>query len=112
MPTDVQELPDKFLLRADLPGVKQEQIQISADKGILSIEVNLCSPSEQSDCCAKTEEYHIRERPCFEKLERHLSFPDTVDFDNVSASLELGVLTLEIHKKSEEIKQRKEIKIQ
>lgn len=39
MPLDVKELPDKFQVNADIPGVKKEDIQVSVDQNMLSIKV-------------------------------------------------------------------------
>lgn len=111
IPADVLEYDDKFIVKADLPGISKENIKISTKDDILNIKAS-SSNCNESKCFQELQQssnsfkYHLRERRQHDNFEIHLSFPDTADFDKVSASFDNGVLTLEIQKKIEESKKR------
>lgn len=110
---DVLEYDDKFIVKADLPGISKENIKISIKGDILNIEADSSNLDEfkcfqDSQKCSKSNsfKYHLKERRQCDNFELCLSFPDTADFDKVSASFENGLLRLEIQKKIEEFKKR------
>ncbi len=86
---DVQEDADKIELQADLPGVKQEDIDIQIDKGVLTIK------GERKVAAGRGE----RNTGAFS---RAFTLPDTVDLEKIGAALKDGVLTLTLPKRPEE----------
>lgn len=118
MPVDVVEYESKFILKADLPGVPKENIRISVEDHVLSIEATRQKACDKSATCESADDQclagcqHMKERDDDQsKLERHLTFPESADFDQVDACLEHGVLTLTIPKKMEDAKRKKDITI-
>ena len=92
---DVNETKDAYVINADLPGVKDEELDVSLSGNLLTIR-------------GKREEEHREEGESYYTLERsHGSFarsftmPDGVDAENVTADLKQGVLTLRIPKEPE-----------
>src|SRR4029079_6660825 len=92
---DVKETKDAYVISADLPGVKDEELEVSLSGNLLTIS-------------GKREEEHREEGESTYAMERsHGSFarsftmPDGVDAENVTADLKHGVLTLRIPKKPE-----------
>ena len=86
-PVDLQETDDRYVLTAEVPGVKQEDIHVAFENGVLTI----------------SGVRRERERPCeeFHRVERgHGSFsrsfhlPLPVDADAITADLREGVLTV------------------
>ena len=92
---DVIEDKERFLLRADVPGVRSEDIDISMDGGVLSV-------SGDRHAEARTEESGLQriERSTGHFF-RRFTLPETADADSVSARCKDGVLEVSIPKKPE-----------
>lgn len=88
---DVEEKEDSYLISADLPGIKKENINIELKGKQLSIE------AKQEE--EKTEEgkYYRKERHVGE-YRRILTLPEGIKPDSIEATLEDGVLTVSIEK--------------
>jgi HSP20 family protein len=92
---EVKETADAFVVKADLPGVKEADVDVSVHQGVLSI-----SGHRQSEERKDGESYSLLERQ-FGSFSRSFSLPDTADGDKIEATLEHGVLTLRIAKKEQ-----------
>lgn len=90
---DVTETKDAFEFRADIPGVKKEEIEISAVGNRLQI-----SGSRQSEQESKTENVYSYERQ-YGSFSRSFTLPDGADLDHAKSELKDGVLTLIVPKK-------------
>lgn len=97
-PVDVTEHEDHFIVEAELPGFKKDEIDISLEQGVLSITAE--RKAEEASGAQ-----HVAERR-YTKVARRFSLPSSVDPNNVDAKLNDGVLTLTIGKR-EEVKPRK-----
>lgn len=97
---DLSETKDGFLVEAAVPGLKPEDLEITVENNILSIKGETRQESED-----KQRNYHRTERR-FGSFQRTIGLPKTVKADAIKASLEHGVLKLEIPK-AEEVKPRK-----
>jgi HSP20 family protein len=95
MRLDVSERPDTYVVKADVPGVKKEDIQVHVDGNVVRIEAEARSESEtrEGDKLLRSERY-------VGTLSRVFSLPHDVDSDRVQASYADGVLTLELPKKA------------
>jgi HSP20 family protein len=103
-PVDIYETKDRMVLKAELPGFDEKQIQLRFEDGVLSIEGERKFEKEHAD-----ENYHRVERS-YGKFVRSFSIPATVDNERISASFHNGVLTVELPKREET--KPKQIKIQ
>ncbi|MDJ0698586.1 MAG: Hsp20/alpha crystallin family protein [Woeseiaceae bacterium] len=92
---DIIEEPERFVLRADLPGVDPAHIDISMDAGVLTITGN----REAADT-AENASYQRIERANGRFL-RRFSLPDTADADGVAAKSSNGILEVTIPKQPE-----------
>ncbi len=101
---DIKEEGNRFVIFADIPGVEPEQIEISMDKGILSIKGERTTASSE-----ETEQYSRVER-AHGAFYRRFSLPDSADADGITASGRNGVLEISIPKKPETTPRR--IKVQ
>jgi HSP20 family protein len=90
---------DALMLELEIPGVKNDQIDISVAGLDLSIKV------QRPDIAEEGETYHRRERPVGD-FTRVLRLPCEVNADKVAAELRNGVLTLTLPK-AEAAKPRK-----
>jgi HSP20 family protein len=97
-PIDVRADSDSFVIQALLPGVRAEDLNINIVNETVTISGVLNADREEDG------NYLLAERPSG-KFQRVLTLPTQLDQDNVEASLEDGVLTLDIPK-AEEAKPR------
>jgi HSP20 family protein len=89
---DIEETEKAFLIKADLPGLKKEDIKITIEDNQLTIS------GERS----KTEKSETEHYKHFERLQgsfsRSFLLPDSINEENVSAKYENGVLMLTVKK--------------
>ncbi len=92
---DVVEEKEQYVLKADLPGIKKEDIKVSVENGILTIEGERKSEIEQKD-----KQVHRLERSygCFT---RSLNLGAYVDTAKIMANYKDGVLELVVPKSEE-----------
>lgn len=101
---DISENETGFTLRADVPGVDPEAIDISMEKGVLTIKGERNSESTQ-----EAENYRRVERQSGQ-FYRRFTLPDSTDADKVEAKSEHGVLTITIPKQEVAVSRRIEVK--
>jgi HSP20 family protein len=97
---DVHETAESLVLRAELPGVKREDIDIAIDGNVLTLKGERKLEKEESG-----RKYHRIERS-YGAFVRQFQLPTNVDSSAVDAKLNEGVLTLSLPKK-QELKARK-----
>jgi HSP20 family protein len=89
---DLVEREDHFLLRADLPGLGEDDVSIEVEDGVLTISGERKAEHEETK-----EGYHRVER-AYGSFSRSLTLPDGVDPDALQASFDRGVLEVRIPK--------------
>lgn len=92
---DIREEDDRYVLHADIPGVKPEDIEISMDKGVLTIRGERKHTMEEAK-----EGYHRQERQ-HGVFMRRFALPETVNAEAISATSKDGVLELTLPKTAE-----------
>jgi len=92
---DVKETKDGFLFKADLPGLKEEDAEISVTGNRLTI-----SGKRDVEEQKEGENHYLIERT-FGTFSRSFTLPDSADTDKIKASMKDGVLTLNIPKRTE-----------
>lgn len=92
---DIKEENDRFVLFADLPGIDPDDIEVSMDKGILTIK-----GERKSDTSEQTDRYSRIERR-YGSFHRRFALPDSADPDGIQASGRNGVLEITIPKRPE-----------
>ncbi len=100
---DIKEEEDKYLLEAEIPGVKKEQIKVDYDKNYLTISVE-----QQEEINEEKDHYICRERR-MGKTSRTFQAKD-IDPDGIEAAYEDGVLKVTLPK-SKEIQRKTSIDI-
>jgi HSP20 family protein len=89
---DLVETEDHFLLRADLPGLGEDDVSIEVEDSVLTI-----SGERKAEHEERKEGYHRVER-AYGSFSRSLTLPDGVDPEAVEASFDRGVLEVRIPK--------------
>jgi HSP20 family protein len=101
---DISENEKAFILRADIPGVDPKDIEISMEKGVLTIK-----GERNSENIEENESYRRVERQSGQ-FYRRFTLPDSVDADKVEAKSEHGVLSITIPKQEVAISRKIEVK--
>jgi HSP20 family protein len=83
---DITEEKDRYVLKADLPGLKKEDFRISLEDGVLTIEGERRTESEH-----KEKSYHRIERS-YGRFARSLNLGSAVDESKIKANYKDGVL--------------------
>ena len=102
-PMDLVEAEDHFVLKADLPGLAEGDVNIEVQDGTLTISGERKAEHEQR------EKGWYRIERSFGSFSRSLTLPDGVDADRIEASFADGVLEVHIPKPEERKPRRIEI---
>ncbi|RKZ32975.1 Hsp20/alpha crystallin family protein [bacterium] len=92
---DISENDDEITVRADIPGMKKEDVKITLSENVLTI-----SGDKRVERDEKKDNYHRIER-LFGKFSRSFYIPTNVDPANISAKYNNGVLEIKLPKKEE-----------
>jgi HSP20 family protein len=103
-PVDIFETENEWVLKADLPEVKMEDVDIQIENGTLTLKGER---KFQKDGNGKG--YHRVERS-YGSFARYFTLPETVDSEKVRAEYAAGVLTVTLPKK--EVAKPRTIKVQ
>ena len=106
MDLDVHETKDELVMKADLPGIARDNVHITLEEGTLRIEAE---KKEEKAEDGKT--WYMRERH-FGKYSRLIELPFRVAAENISATLDKGVLEIKLHKAEEAKPKQIEVKVQ
>jgi len=101
---DVAEDEDEFVVKASVPGIKPEDLDITVTKNTLTIKGEVRQEEEKEE-----ERYHLRERR-YGRFARSITLPTSVNADEIEADYEKGVLTLHLPKTEEMKPKRIEVK--
>jgi HSP20 family protein len=94
-PVDIYEEKDAIYVKAELPGVKPDEVQLHVENNILTV-----TGERKLEKDEKREGYHRVER-AYGSFTRSFALPNNVQGDQVSASLTDGVLTVKVPKRAE-----------
>lgn len=94
--SDISETDKEYVIRAQLPGVRKEDIKVNLQEGMISIEGERRQEKEE-----KGEKYH-RVESVYGSFARSFSLPDNIKADAVRSDYKDGVLTVHIPKVEKE----------
>jgi len=103
---DISETEKEYLVRAELPAVKKEDVKVTVDGGMITIEGERKQRKEE-----KNERFH-RVESATGSFTRSFTLPDNVDEKNIRCESQDGVLTVHIPKTEVEKRKPIEIKVQ
>ena len=103
---DISETEAEYLIRAELPAVKKDDVHVTFEDGMITIKGERKQQKED-----KNEKYH-RVESFYGTFERTFSLPDNVDSDAIRCESKDGILTVHIPK-TQNVKQKaKQISVQ
>ena len=103
---DISETDTEYLIRAELPAVKKEDVRITVDEHMLTIEGERKQRFED-----KNEKSH-RVESVYGAFSRSFSLPDNADVNAIRADAKEGVITVHVTKTKVEPRKPTEIKVQ
>ena len=103
-PVDVYQTDEAIVVKASLPGVKPEDIDISVTGDTLTIRGEVTEEKSNGNGNGNGRQYHVRERR-WNRFARSITLPSMVDSSKAEAEIEDGIVTLTIPK-AEEAKPR------
>jgi len=103
---DISENDQEYLIRAELPAVKKEDVKVTLDQGMITIH-----GERKEDKETKDEKFHRVEsfRGAFS---RSFSVPDNIDEKGIRADSKDGVLTVHLPKSKATLARTVEVKVQ
>jgi HSP20 family protein len=94
-PVDVYEDEHKIVLKLEVPGIKQEDLDVRLENNTLTVRGERKFEKEE-----KEDNFHRIERR-YGAFSRAFTLPTSVDSENVKAEYDSGVLKLELNKRAE-----------
>ena len=103
---DISETDKEYVIRAELPAVKKEDVQVTYDDGVITIKGER---KQQRD--EKNEKFH-RVESFYGSFERSFSLPDNANAETIRCESKDGILTVHIPKTETPKNQPKQITVQ
>jgi len=94
-PVDIAEEKDRILITAELPGFKENEIEIQTESGMLTLRGERRFEKE-----AEGKNYHRVERS-YGQFVRSFSLPNNVDREKIKATFKNGLLEVELPKRED-----------
>ena len=105
MPVEIKEKDNEYTVKAELPGVKKEDLDIDIDKNYITINAKKEEEKEENEKAYKKTEFSYGE------FSRTVYFPQEIDVENTKAKLEHGVLKIDAPKLAKEKDNKKKLTI-
>ena len=102
---NVSETPEAYLIQAELPGVKEEDLEVHVEDRVLSLRGERREEKEEKD-----KKYH-RIESSYGSFMRSFRLPDDADEDSVKAEFKDGILNVSIPRSEEKPSKAKSIKV-
>ena len=94
-PVDIAEEKDRILITAELPGFKENQIEVQTENGMLTLKGERRFETE-----SEGKSYHRVERS-YGQFQRSFSLPNNVDREKIKANFSDGLLRVELPKRED-----------
>ncbi len=105
MPVELHEKEKEYTVKAELPGVKKEDLDIDIDKNYITINAKKEEEKEENEKGYKKSEFSYGE------FSRTVYFPQEIDVEKTKAKLEHGVLKIEAPKRIAEKENVKKLSV-
>lgn len=102
---DIAEAPKEFMVHAELPGLEEKDIELSFNKGVLTIKGEKRFEQEHKD------KNYIRTERSYGSFSRSIPFATEIDENKIEADFKNGVLNIKLPKAASAVKEAKKISI-
>lgn len=103
---DISETDKEYLIRAELPAVKKEDVKVTVDQGMITIEGERKQQKED-----KNEKFH-RVESLYGSFSRSFSLPENANVDGIRCESKDGTLIVHIPKTQPAAAKAKQIKVE
>jgi len=103
---DISETDSEFQIKAEIPDVKKEDVKVSVDNGVLTIQGERKQEKEE-----KGKKFHRIER-YYGNFIRSFTLPDNVDETKIRATFKDGILNLQVPKSARKNHNAIEVKVE
>ena len=105
MPVEITDKGKDYEVRAELPGVKKEDLDIDIDKNYMTINAKKVEENKVDEKSYKKSEFRYGE------FSRTIYFPEDINVDKTEAKLEHGILKIDAPKKYTENESKKKLTV-
>jgi len=102
---DVTENKENFVVRAELPGMKKDEVKLTLENNVLTLNGEKRSEEKRDE-----DSYHLQETR-YGKFERSFRLTDNIDRGRIAADYKDGVLTISLPKTKESLSKQIDIKM-
>lgn len=88
IPVEIEEKDKEYLLKAEIPGIKKEDLDIDIDKNHIIINAKKEEETKEDTKSFRKSEFHYGE------FSRSVYFPEDIDVEKTQAKLEHGILRI------------------
>ena len=106
---NVSEDEKEYKVEVAAPGMKKENFNVHVTQDgdlVISMEAKSDTTTDENGQEVKNSKKYLRREFAYSKFEQILTLPDHVERENISASVEDGILTIDIPKMTEEEKEK------
>ncbi|MBQ7157340.1 MAG: Hsp20/alpha crystallin family protein [Bacteroidaceae bacterium] len=106
---NVSEDEKEYKVEVAAPGMKKENFNVHVTQDgdlVISMEAKSDTTTDENGQEVKNSKKYLRREFAYSKFEQILTLPDHVELENISASVEDGILTIDIPKMTEEEKEK------
>jgi HSP20 family protein len=91
---DIRETDQEMVLELEVPGIKPEQVELTAENGVLTVKGEKKSERKEGD---ENDRYHVVERS-YGNFMRSFQLPQGIDETKIEADYDNGILSIHIPK--------------
>jgi len=102
---DIQSQDDKYILEAELPGIKEKEVELDFHNNILTVRGEKKSETKSRDNTTTHTECY------YGSFRRDIPFEEEIDPEEIKAELKKGVLHVELMKKEKGKRSHKKIEV-
>lgn len=102
---EVKETPEAYRVTAELPGMAEDDVEVTLSDGLLTLR-----GEKKSESTSEKDNFHLTERR-YGSFQRSVRLPETIDEEKIAAHFDKGVLSVEVPKRPEAQKSPKKIAI-
>ena len=107
VPVEIEDKGKNFIVKAEIPGIKKEDLDIELDKNCICI-----NAKKEEEKCEENEEHSYKKSEFrYGEFSRTVYFPEEVDTDKTEAKLENGILEITVPKRINEKESRKKLTV-
>lgn len=107
MPVELKEKKDKYIVKAELPGIQKENLDIDIDKNYIVINAKKEEETEEHE-----ENGYKKSEFSYGEFSRTIYFPQEININKTKAKLEHGILKIDAPKQDIEIENKKKLAIE